>query len=73
MIHDRDLNSNVDTDDILSILAEWDAKYCMDTPSKFHMWKSYVLKSQSHDTDTPNYMEALSGENTDEYFKEMDD
>ena len=25
----------------------------------------YVLKSQSHDPDTPNYMEALSGENTD--------
>ena len=39
----------------------------------FHMWKYYVLRSQSHDTDTPNYMEALSGENTDEYFKAMDD
>ena len=25
MIQDRDLNSNVDTDDILSLLAEWDA------------------------------------------------
>ena len=33
----------------------------------------YVLKSQSHDPDTPNYMEALSGENTDEYFKAVDD
>ena len=35
MIQDRDLNSNVDTDDILSLLDEWDAEYCMDTPSTF--------------------------------------
>ena len=32
MIQDRDLNRNVDTDDILSLLADWDAEYCMDTP-----------------------------------------
>ena len=25
MIQDKDLNSNVDTDDILSLLAEWDS------------------------------------------------
>ena len=37
MIQDRDLNINVDTDDILSLLAEWDAEDCMDTPSTFHM------------------------------------
>ena len=37
MIQDRDFDSNVDTDDILSLLADWDAKYCMDTPSTFHM------------------------------------
>ena len=36
MIQDRDLNSNVDTDDILSLLAEWDAEDCMYTPSTFH-------------------------------------
>ena len=60
-------------DEIPSLMAEWDAEYCMDTPSTFHMGEYYVLKSQSHDPDTPNYMEALSGENTDEYFKEMDD
>ena len=36
------------------------------------MGQSYVLKSQSHDPDTPKYMEALSGENTGEYFKAMD-
>ena len=32
MIQDRDLNSDVDTDDILSLLAEWDAEYCMVQP-----------------------------------------
>ena len=37
MIQDRDLNINVDIYDILSLLAEWDAEDCMDTPSRFHM------------------------------------
>ena len=37
MIQDRDFDSNVDTDYILSLLAEWDAEDCMDTPSTFHM------------------------------------
>ena len=37
------------------------------------MRESYVLKSQSHNPDTPTYMEALSGENAEEYFKSMDD
>ena len=35
MIQYRDFDSNVDTDDILSLLDEWDAEYCMDTPSTF--------------------------------------
>ena len=72
MIQDRYLNSNVDTDDILSLLAEWDAEYCMDTPSTFHMRESYVIKYQIHDSDTPTYMDTLSGEQTDEYYKTMD-
>ena len=59
MIQDRDINSNVDTDDILSLLAEWDAEYCMYTPSTFHTREYYVLKSKIHDTDAPTYMEAL--------------
>ena len=59
MIQDRDIDSNVDTDDILSWLAEWDAEDCMDTPSKFHMRESYALKTESHNPDTPTYMEAL--------------
>ena len=54
-------------------MAKWDAESYMDTLSKFHMRESYDLKSQIHDPDTTEYMEALSGENTDEYFKEMDD
>ena len=37
------------------------------------MRESYSLKTQSHDTDTPTYIEALSGENLEEYFKSMDD
>ena len=73
MIQDRDFDRNVDTDDILSLLAEWDAEDFMDTPSTFHMRESYALKTQSHDPDTPTYMEALSGENSEEYFKAMDD
>ena len=44
----------------------------MDTPTTFHMKESYALKTQIHDTDTPTYMEALSGENSEEYFKAMD-
>ena len=61
MIQDRDYDSNVDTDDILSLLAEWDAER-----------EYYAIKTQSHDPDTPIYMEALSGENPEEYFKAMD-
>ena len=45
----------------------------MYTPSTFHMKVSYVIKSQSHNTDTQKYMETLSGENADEYFKAMGD
>ena len=37
IIKDMDYDSNVDTDDILSLLSEWDSEDCMDTPSTFHM------------------------------------
>ena len=73
MIQDRDLDRNVDTDDILSLLSDWDAEYFTDKPSMFHMRKSYALKTQIHDPDTPTYMKNLSGENLEEYFKAMDD
>ena len=62
MIQDRDLNSNVDTDSILSLLALRNAQDCIDTPQKFHTRDYYVLKYQSHDPDTPTYMESLSVE-----------
>ena len=73
MIQDRDINNNVDTDDTLSLLAEWDVEGCMDTPSKFHMRESYVFNTQSHDPDTPTYMEELSGKTPEECFKAMAD
>ena len=66
MIQDRYLDSNLDTYDILSLLSEWDAEDCMDTPSAFHMRDSYDLNTQSHDPDTPTYMGALSGKNLGE-------
>ena len=61
MIQDRYLNSNVDTYGILSLLAEWEVEYCMNTPLMFHIKEPYALNNQSHDPDTPTYMEALSG------------
>ena len=73
MIQDGYRNRNVDTDDILSLLAECDAENCMDTPSTFLMRDSHIIKPQSHDPDTPTYMEALSGESAEEYFKAVDD
>ena len=44
MIQDGDLNINMDTDDILSLLAEWDTEDCMDTPSTIHM-RDYTFGS----------------------------
>ena len=35
IIQDRDLNRNVDMDDILSLLAECYTEYCMDMPQRF--------------------------------------
>ena len=54
-------------------MSEWDEEDCMDTPSTFHMRKYYVIKYQSNNPDTPKYMQALPGENTDEYLKAMDE
>ena len=36
------------------------------------IFEYYVLKYQSHDPDTPTYMDALSGEKSEEYFKDID-
>ena len=65
MIQEGYLNRNVDTYDIILLLAQWDAEDCMDMPSTFHMIESYALKSQGHDTDTSTYMEDLSVENAE--------
>ena len=73
MIQDRDFDSNVYTDDTLLLLAEWEAEDCMNMPSTFRIRESYALKTQSQYPDTPTYMEALSGENLEEYLKVMDD
>ena len=61
MIQSGDHDRNVYTYDILSLMVYWNAKYCMDTLSKFHMREYYALKYQIHDNDTPTYTEALSG------------
>ena len=45
----------------------------MNTPSTFNIIEYYIIKYQRHDPDTLTYMEALSGENLEEYFKAMDD
>ena len=73
MIKYRDFDINADTDNILQLLDDWDAEDCMDMPSTFHMIEYYALKTQSHDPDTPTYMEAFSGKNSEEYYKLMDD
>ena len=73
MIQYGDLNRNVNTDEILLLLAELCAEYFIQTPSMFHMREYYVLKSQSHDPDTKMYKEVLSGENTEEFFNTMGD
>ena len=61
MIQYWDYDSNEDTDDILSLLAEWDAER-----------EYYDIKTQIHDPDISTYTEALSGENLEEYIKAMD-
>ena len=55
------------------LLAEWDEEYCMYMSSTFYMREYYVLTYKSHDPDTTTYMEALSGEIAEEYFKAVDD
>ena len=41
MTQDWDINSNIDTDDILSLLTKWDTEDCMYTPSTFNMKEYY--------------------------------
>ena len=71
MIQDGSFNSNTYVDEILSLMNEWYVEDYMDIQSTFHTRSSYILKSQSHNPDTPMYMEALSGENAEEISKAM--
>ena len=45
----------------------------MDSPSTFHIIEYCVSKSQIHNPYTPEYMEVLSIEHADEYYKAVDD
>ena len=65
MIQYRNLNINVDAVDILLLIDEWEAKYCIDTSSTFNMKKYFVLNYQKHDPDTQRYMDAFSGKNVE--------
>ena len=47
----------------------WGTEKCMDEPSTFYMRKYYYLKSQGQDPGATMYMEALSGDNADKYYK----
>ena len=60
---------NIDTYEILSVLTDWYETYFMDDPPKFHRREYFELKSQSQDLDTPTYIEVLSGEHAEEYYK----
>ena len=73
MIQDGYINSNVDTDDIISLVSMWYAEDCMDLPSTFHMIKHYVLKYQIHYPYTPTYIESILGEHASEYHKSVYD
>ena len=62
MIQDGYYDSNIDTENIIDLLADQDPEDFMDTPSTLHTREYYALKSQSQDYNNPMYMEALSGE-----------
>ena len=57
MICDGYYDSNVDTYNIILLMAKWDAEYFMDAPFKLHMIKSYALKYKSHDPDIKTYID----------------
>ena len=57
-----DYDSNLDTDEIRSLIADCYAEYYMDALSIFHMRYYYALNLQSKYPYTLIYMETLSGE-----------
>ena len=56
MIKSGDYDKNIDTDEILSLMAYWDAEDSMDAKSRFHNREFYVLRLKSHNPNTQTYM-----------------
>ena len=50
MIQDGIFKKNVDMDEMLSLLTEWDTEYCMDVPLTFYIREFYAIMSQIYDT-----------------------
>ena len=69
----RDYDSNAHTNKILSLLAEWHEESFIDAPLTLHTRESCSLKSQIHDSNTPTYMNSISGKHVDEYYKSIFD
>ena len=55
-----DYDINVDTGEIQPLMSGWYTEDCMDDPYILHMIKSYSIKYQSHDPDTPNYIDEVT-------------
>ena len=64
-------DSNVYIYNILYLLGYWNTQYCMDVTSIVNMRSSYYIKSHIQNPDTPMYMEALSGESVEYYYKSV--
>ena len=47
MVRYRGLNINIDTDEILYLMDNRDAEYCMNSPLALHMRESYSNKLQN--------------------------
>ena len=73
MVHNGDYNINVDTDTIPLSLTDWESKYFMKAPLTLCIREPNDIESKSLDPDTPTYMEELSGEYANEYYKAMYD
>ena len=70
IIQSRYYVSNIDIDEIISLLDDLGAKYCMYNPLIFHMRESYAIRSHIHDNDNPKFMEAnntISGDRVEGY------
>ena len=61
-----------DWDEILGLLVELDQVKSFNKPPTTRITEAFALLSKKHyDPDTPNYWQAMSGENAEEYQKAM--